>query len=163
MAARDLMGRFVAGSGGSGGAGGSSSGFTWVGMKVRTRSDIPKVLRKVQRSRKRIIYTGAGLVRTIARRSIRTTKKPDPSPAGSPPRTRGPKRVLRNAILFAVEGSPPDNAVIGPTVEIAGSGLGPAHELGEIFRGTRYDERAFMGPALETAAPEYAELWRHSI
>lgn len=162
---RDTSGRFVSsglrGGRAGGGGGRAGGGRTWVlGWKVRTRSDVNKIIRKLEKSTAAILYRSAALVRTIAKRSIRTTKSREGSQAGRPPRTRG-RKVLPRAILFAVNREE-ESAIIGPSVELAGK-VGGAHEHGGMFRGERYDARPFMGPALDKVLPEFREAWRHSI
>ena len=52
--------------------------------------------------------------------------------------------------------------MIGPRASIVGE-AGRAHEFGDEFRGDDYPERAFMWPALEREAPEFAASHRNSL
>ena len=86
-------------------------------------------------------------------------KSPEASPAGFPPHTR--RGLLARAIRFAVSA---DNtsAVIGPRASIVGTS-GAAHEVGGIYKGTKFEKRPFMGPSLAEAVPRFAGSFRGSI
>jgi len=70
-----------------------------IGLQVRTRSDIPKVLRKVRRANIESLGHAGATIRLTAKRSIR--KSPNPAEPGRPPKTR--RGQLRSSIRFAVE------------------------------------------------------------
>jgi len=124
-----------------------------IGYRVKTRSDVPKVIRKIRRENPTRLEHGAALVRLIARRSIRTSKRP--APRGQPPRTRGQRR-LRNAILYAVIKAR-ETALIGPSHRIVGI-CGSEHEKGYSGR-KKMQQRPFMVPALERASPRLPKQW----
>jgi len=128
-----------------------------VGMTVRTRSDVPKVLRKVRRANIESLGHAGAAIRLTARRSIR--RSPRPSAPGKPPHTR--RGQLRGAILYAVERAQ-DRVIIGP--DYAGIGLSAtAHEFGGRYRRGRYPKRPFMGPALEKLRPRLPRMWAGSV
>ena len=81
-----------------------------IGVRVRTRSDIPKVIRKARKANIKNLAHGGAAIRLTARRSIRKGKKA--SPAGSPPHTR--RGLIRRAILYAVE-KEKERVVVGPS------------------------------------------------
>ncbi len=124
-----------------------------IAYRVRTRSDIAKVERKARRENPKSLAHGAAMVRLIARRSIRPS--PRPAPRGRPPHTRKGKR-LRRAILYAVD-KIRELALIGPSFRIAGISAAE-HEHGADWR-KPMDERPFMRPALEKAAPKLPQQW----
>ena len=129
-------------------------------MRVTTRFFAKRVMSKVERANIRSLFRAAGLIRTTALRSIRKRKKDGaPSPPGQPPRTR--RGRLREAILFAVDRRR-QSAVIGPDRRIVGTS-GAAHEFGGIFRGERFDRRAFMGPALIKTKDRLPKMWAGSV
>jgi len=128
-----------------------------ISSQVKTRSDIPKLLRKARRSRIESIGRGAAVVRLTASRSIRKRKKP--SAAGRPPHTK--RGQLRRGIRFAVDRSA-GSAVIGPSVKAVGTS-GAAHEFGGRYKGEQFDRRPFMGPALEKTADRLPKFWQASI
>lgn len=85
----------------------------------------------------------AFLIRRVARAQF--VRRRGRAKAGSPPHTRRGK--LPRSILYYVDRQR-EEAVIGPAAHLAGKS-GKPHEHGGKYRGARYDERPFMGPALE--------------
>ena len=128
-----------------------------VGMKVRTRSDVPKVLRKVRQANIRSLGHAGGTIRKVARHSIR--RSPNPSAPGKPPHTR--KGQLRRSILYAVQKNK-QSVVIGPSVALVGTSA-TAHEFGGRYRRERYPRRRFMGPALEKTRAKLPRHWAGSV
>ena len=128
-----------------------------VGMQVRTRSDVQKVLRKVRRANIRSLGHAGGTIRKVARHSIR--RSPNPSAPGRPPHTR--KGQLRRSVLYAVEKSR-QSVVIGPSVALVGTSAA-AHEFGGRYRRERYPRRRFMGPALEQTRSRLPRQWAGSV
>ena len=124
-----------------------------IGYRVTTRSDVPKAVRKIKKENPKRLGHGAAIVRLIARRSIRSSKRP--APPGRPPRTRGQRR-LRRSVLYAVIKAR-ETALIGPSYRIVGI-AGAEHEHG-LDRRKPMDERPFMQPALEEAAPRFPKQW----
>ena len=131
--------------------------MSMVGIKVRTRSEIPKVLRKVRRANIQNLGHAGAALRLTAKRSIR--KSPNPSALGKPPHTR--RGRLRRAILYGVEKAQ-ERVVIGPAYHIVGRSA-MAHEFGGIYRRQRFDRRSFMGPALEKIRPRLPRFWAGSV
>ena len=128
-----------------------------IGMTVKTRSDIPKVLRAARRANIESLGHAGAAIRLIARRSIR--KREGPSTPDSPPHTH--TGALRSAILYAVEKAR-DMVVIGPA--FAGVGTSAmAHEFGGHYRKARFPKRPFMGPALEKIKDRLPRMWAASI
>ncbi len=134
-----------------------------IGMKVKTRSDVQKVLRKVRRANIVTLGHAGAALRLTARRSIRRRK--GPSAPGTPPHTH--TGALRSSIVYSVE-KHADRVVIGPA--FGGVGLsGALHEFGgrrrarRRGRAARYKPRPFMGPALEKIKPRLPRMWAGSI
>lgn len=125
-----------------------------IGYRVKTRSDVRKVQRKIQRENPTRLGHGAALIRTYAKRSIRTSSKP--SAKGRPPHTRKGKR-LKKALLYAVEKAR-ERASIGPSHRIAGIS-GGEQEHGLDWR-KPMEARPFMGPALEKVSPRLPREWQ---
>ncbi len=100
----------------------------------------------------------AAVVRQTAIRSIKRSKSP--SKPGQPPRTRK-RRALPRSILFAAERDGL-SAIVGPVHSRVGV-VGEAHEFGIIYKGAKFPERPFMGPALEENADRMAPIWQNSI
>jgi hypothetical protein len=95
--------------------------------------------------------------------------EPGPSKPGTPPHThttrtrRGKLRKgrLPKAIVYHADKHSMD-AVIGPRFSVVGL-AGEAHEKGEVFYGTDYPDRAFMGPALDRQAEAFGNSFRGSL
>ena len=128
-----------------------------VGMKVRTRSDIPKVLRKIRRANIENLGHAGASIRLTATRSIR--KSAEPSAPGTPPHTR--RGQLPKAILYAVE-KQKQRVVIGPDYMKIGRSAS-AHEFGGRYRKERFKKRPFMGPALEKTKDRLPRHWAGSV
>jgi hypothetical protein len=128
-----------------------------IGLKVRTRSEVPKLLRKLRRRNIRNLAHAGAAIRLVARRSIR--KSPNPARPGRPPHTR--RGLLRKSVLYAVD-KPRSRVLIGPSARIAGPSAMP-HEFGGRFRSERYDRRPFMGPALEKTKERLPRMWAASV
>lgn len=125
-----------------------------IGMIVRTRSEIPKVIRKAERKNPKTLGHAAGLIRITARRSIRRRKKP--APRGQPPHTQTGR--LPKAILYAVEKAK-HRAVIGTSRNLIGI-CGAEHEQNVGWRKPPIGSRPFMAPALEKITPRLPAQWR---
>jgi hypothetical protein len=128
-----------------------------VGMKVKTKSQMQKVVRKAKRGNIESLGHAGAAIRLVAKRSVR--KKKGPSPAGQPPHTH--TRRLPRAIKYAVEKSR-QAVVIGPDVESLGT-AGKAHEHGGTYKHEPYQRRPFMGPALEKTKDRLPKLWAGSV
>ena len=127
------------------------------GISVRTRSDIPKVLRKIRRANIENLGHAGGAIRLAAKHSIK--KSPEPSAPGTPPHTRHGQ--LPGSILYAVE-KRKQRVVIGPDYMKVGR-VATAHEFGGRYRKERYRRRPFMGPALEKVRPRLPRHWAGSV
>ena len=126
-------------------------------MRVKTRMDVPKVLRKARRANIESLGHAAAAIRLTARRSIR--RSPKPSAPGRPPHTR--RGLLRRAIVYAVD-KYRKTAIIGPAYSLVGFSATP-HEFGGRYRRQRYARRPFMGPALEKTKHRLPRHWAHSV
>ncbi len=128
-----------------------------VGIKVRTRFDGGKVRRAAKKGSIESLGHAGAAIRLTARRSIRRSEKP--STPGKPPHTR--KGQMKRAIVYAVEKERGD-VVVGPDYAVVGP-AGMAHEHGGRFRGTKYEKRPFMGPALEKVKDRLPRKWAGSV
>ena len=128
-----------------------------VGMKVKTRDEIGKVIARAKRANIENLGHAGGAIRKAAQHSIR--KSPEPSASGTPPHTR--RGLLRKSILYAVEKAR-SRVVIGPSVNIVGP-AGMPHEFGGPFRKERYPRRPFMGPALDKVRDRLPWYWEASV
>ena len=126
-------------------------------MKVQTRMDVQKVLRKVRRANIESLGHAGAAIRLTARRSIR--RSPKPSAVGRPPHTR--RGLLRRAIVYAVD-KYRQMAVIGPAYGVIGLSATP-HEFGGKYMRQNYARRPFMGPALEKTKHRLPRHWAHSV
>ena len=128
-----------------------------IGIQVRTRADIPRVLRAARRANIENLGHAGAAIRLTAKRSIRRSDKPaDP---GKPPKTR--RGQLRSSIRFAVERNR-QRVLIGPDHRIVGQSA-RAHEFGGRYRKQRYPKRPFMGPALTKTKDRLPKHWAGSI
>jgi len=128
-----------------------------IGMNIKTRSDIPKVLRKVRRANIVSLGHAGATIRLTAKRSIR--KSASPAQPGKPPKTR--RGQLRSSIRFAVEKNR-QRVVIGPDFRIVGQSA-RAHEFGGRYKRQRYPKRPFMGPALTKTQSRLPKHWAGSV
>ena len=128
-----------------------------IGFQVKTRSDIPKVLRKARRANIENLGHAGATIRLTAKRSIR--KSANPAQPGKPPKTR--RGQLRSSIRFAVERNR-QRVVIGPDHRFVGQSA-RAHEFGGRYRKQRYPKRPFMGPALTKTKDRLPKHWAGSI
>ena len=126
-------------------------------MKVQTRIDVQKVLRKARRANIESLGHAGAAIRLTARRSIR--RSPKPSASGTPPHTR--RGLLRRAIVYAVD-KYRQMVIIGPAYGVIGLSA-TAHEFGGRYRRQYYKKRRFMGPALEKTKNRLPRHWAASI
>jgi hypothetical protein len=102
-------------------------------------------------------HAGFGVSKS-AKESIKTSE--EPSQAGTPPTTRGKGRNnLRSAIFVDASA---DEVIVGPRFSYVGDS-GEAHEFGVSRKGDDFDERSFMGPALDQNISRFASDWQGSI
>lgn len=128
-----------------------------LGFQISTEDRFSEVKKAADSATFRNLGHGSAAIRRTAGESIAVAE--GPSQPGTPPHTR--RRQLKRAIRFDVDRQKQES-VIGPIASLVGE-AGAAHEFGGEFRGEEYDERAFMGPALEANEPRFAEEWQGSI
>ena len=128
-----------------------------IALKVQTRMDVQKVLRKAKRANIESLGHAGATIRLTARRSIR--RSPKASAVGTPPHTR--RGLLRKAIIYAVD-KYRQMVVIGPAYGMVGRSA-TAHEFGGRYRRQYYKKRRFMGPALEKTKNRLPRHWAASI
>ena len=126
-------------------------------MKVQTRMDVQKVLRKARRANIESLGHAGAAIRLTARRSIR--RNPKPSAPGTPPHTR--RGLLRRAIVYAVE-KYRQLVVIGPAYGMVGLSATP-HEFGGKYKREHDQRRSFMGPALDKTKNRVPRHWAASV
>jgi len=129
-----------------------------IGAKIKTRFDRNRVKVAVKKMAFKSIFHASASLSKDAKSTLQRRNRP--SPAGQPPHT-GRRRLLKRAIRFAVDRET-QSAVIGPIASLAGES-GAAHEFGGNFKGGRFPERSFMGPALERAVPRFAGQFEGSF
>ena len=128
-----------------------------IGLEVKTEDHTHRVVDATERATFRNLGHAAGRIRRDAIESIVVAE--GASEPGTPPHTR--RRQLNRAITFDNDRALQE-AVIGPRASVVGE-AGAAHEFGEEFKGIDYDERAYMGPALEKNVDRFAGDWAGSI
>ncbi|MCA9233343.1 MAG: hypothetical protein KDA57_22050 [Planctomycetales bacterium] len=127
-------------------------------FKITTQLHKERVARAVHKTGFRNLFHAAASITKDAKASIVPGR--GPSAAGTPPHT-GRRRKLQRAVRFDVDREN-QIAVIGPRASFAGTS-GAAHEFGGTYKAARFDERPFMQPALERAAPRFAGQWRGGL
>ena len=128
-----------------------------IGIAVQLVDRISHVQKAADQAGYRNLGHAAASLRKTAVASIE--RSDEPSDPGEPPHTR--RGQLPRAIRFDVDRTKQE-AVVGPRASVVGE-AGAAHEFGEEFRGTDYDERPYMGPALDANLDRFAADWRGSI
>lgn len=127
------------------------------GPKVRYKPRWEFQRRKIPDAKARVGHRQGALVRTIARRSIRTRKRP--SQPGQPPTNR--KGLLKRFIFYSWDATT-QSVVVGPEKLPGAKTYTPA-----ALEGTRprrqLQPRPFMGPALDQARDKLPELWQGAI
>jgi len=153
--------------------------------------DRAKVMRAVEKAKRRSLAKGGGLVRTVARRSMRKVKDPlRRSPPGKPPFAH--EGSLRRLLFFAWDPGT-RSVIVGPT-GFKGSTAPSTLEFGGTVKGdgrvirvrdgvgrgkggrftskaksvrltgrVRIAPRPYMGPALEKSASKLPALWRDAV
>lgn len=139
--------------------------------------DRKKIIDRIGKNRARALARSGGIVRAIARRSIRFTKwkgyKTKRSSPGQPPKTHTRNKFSLKLILFAMD-SQTDGVVIGP---VRGNGQMPVPNIVEFGGPSMYTKwngktkrmeerrytaksRPFMGPAKQEFESQYPNQWR---
>jgi len=128
-----------------------------ISMTVRTRDEIPKVIRKAKRANIDSIGRAAAFTRGVMKRKLSKRKKP--RPPGQP--AASPTGRAKKSVLFAYDRRS-DSAIIGPSHNIVGRSM-HAHEFGTKHKGDRFPARPFAGPTIEDVSPKLSQFWRGSI
>lgn len=127
-----------------------------IGVKVKVEDRLHKVAKAADKAAFQNFRHAAASISKDAKASL--DKAEGPSAPGSPPHTHK-GTYLRRAVRYAAD---KEGAVIGPMASVVGE-VGAVHEFGEVFKGSDFEERAFMGPALERALPRLAADWAGTI
>lgn len=126
-------------------------------LQIRTRSEIPKVLRAQRRGNIDSLGRAGAYQRAVMQNTIGRGKKP--RPAGQP--ATSPKGFARRSVLFYVD-KVRDSVIIGPSYRIVGRVM-HAHEKGSKHKGQKMPARPFAGPSVQKAAPKLSQFWRGSV
>jgi len=128
------------------------------GFSIQNKPELGKIEKAADTATFKNLRRAAFAISKTAKQSIIRSREPgDP---GSPPNTRGRGRKnIRGAIFYDAD---KESAIIGPRESYVGDSA-KAHEFGEQYKGTDYDERPFMLPAMQANAPRFAEDWRGTI
>lgn len=125
---------------------------------VRTAENTKKIQQSAEKATFENLRHAAFSLSKDAKSTI--DKSDSPSEAGSAPHTKGKKgHNLKGAIFTNIIR---DSALIGPRASFV-EDAGALHEFGERREGEDFDERPFMGPALDRAIPRFAADWAGSI
>ena len=128
-----------------------------IGARAKTRFDINKLKKKAKDGNITSLGHAAASIRLVAKRSIRSRKRP--SIIGSPPSTH--TKILPRSIRYFVDKAA-GSAFIGPDASIVGQ-AGAAHEHGGRYMGQVFPKRPFMFPALEKVKPRLPKHWAGSV
>jgi hypothetical protein len=140
-------------------------------FKFRVVDEIGSLLDEIRKANLKNVKKAAGLVRTIARRSIRKGTKRKVSQPGEPPRYHGHSKTgIRMIWWDAVrEQSLNPGAIVGPVkFQAAGEDVPHVLEFGGIAvnkKGQKYKLKArpYMRPAEEIARKQYPQFWADSV
>jgi hypothetical protein len=140
------------------------TGVAVVDIKFSQFFDRAAVIEKVEDGTKSVLAKAGAFVRTRAKSSIRSRKKP--ATPGTPPSSH--TGILKNLILFGYEPAT-ESVVIGPKLFRSANPTGP--ELleyggnGKTLAGKPaiYQKFPFMEPALEAERDHFAELFSNAI
>ena len=127
-----------------------------IGVEVKTENHTQRVADAVEQAAFRNFGHAAARISKDVKASLLTAE--GPSEPGTPPHThRGAH--LRRAVRYDATTT---DAIIGPLESIVGES-GEAHEKGGEFKGTEFDARPFMQPALDKNLDRFAGDWAGSI
>ena len=138
-----------------------------IGISATIDDNTQAISARLEKASVRLVGHAAASTRKRAIESIEPSD--EPSPPGSPPHTRirttkaGKSRPgqIQRAIAYAHDKSA-NVAVVGPRHSVLGE-AGQAHEFGGEFRGEDYDQRAFMGPALDATQTKFGDSFAGSL
>jgi hypothetical protein len=122
--------------------------------EARIQTRLERLRRTIERANEGWLNAVGYLISTYAKRSIKRSRQQ--SRPGDPPTTR--RGLLRRAIRYRVA-QDRTHVLVGPTASKVGR-AGEAHEHGGRYKGQRYPQRPFMGPALEQAAPQIGPRYK---
>jgi hypothetical protein len=129
-----------------------------IGMDIKASIDTKPIERAVEKATFENIRHASFSLSKDAKSTI--DKSSAPSEPGEAPHTKGKKgHNLKGAIFTNVQ---KDSGLIGPRASWVDD-AGELHEFGERREGEDFDERPFMGPALDRAIPRFAQDWTGSI
>jgi hypothetical protein len=128
------------------------------GLKIKTTDDTKRVAKAADKAAFKNFRHAAASISKDAKASIDKAPQGEASAPGDPPHTHK-GQFIKRAIRFDGD---EDGAVIGPMASVVGE-VGAVHEFGEVYKGADFEERAFMGPALERAIPRIGGDWQGSI
>jgi hypothetical protein len=152
-----------------------------IGANVKIEPDHARLLAATERAKAGSLSSAAYLVRDTAIKSVRHSKRVrgyfyrkdkdgktkrvtyyEPAPAGQPilAHRRG-VGFFRAGLKYDVD-KPNNEAVIG-WLHSRFNKLMATHEHGETWKGTKYDERPTMAPALEANVEKFHRSWQSSI
>ena len=128
-------------------------------MKIETSAkasfNSEAVKRPYQAGKVRSLQHAGGVIRLIAVRSVRVTKR-KPGEPGGPPTSRGGPKSIKSAIAYALAAGV---VVIGYRFSVLGR-VGAVHEFGQNYLGQQFEKRPTLGPTLAKAIPRIPEGWR---
>lgn len=125
------------------------------GFEAKTEFTPDMLMQAVDKAAFRNLGHGAAAIRKTAQGLIEFSD--EPSPQGTPPHTQTGR--LPRSIAFDAG---PKDAVVGPRFSMVNL-AGAAHELGQEFRGQKFDARPFMLPALMENLTRFQQSWAGSI
>lgn len=128
-----------------------------VEIKVRTRMDVQKVLRRSRRGGLDSLGRAGAYLRTVMKRTLGNRK--NPRAPGQP--ASSPTGHARRSILFAVD-KRSESVIVGPSYRRVGRAM-YAHEFGRKHHGQKFPARPFAGPALQKALPALSPFWQGVI
>jgi hypothetical protein len=120
--------------------------------------NVAKIQKAVEKANFQNINHAAFSISKLAKSKIK--KRKSPNAPGQPPTTRSRQGKNLRAAIYVARGR--ESALIGPRASFIGKS-GAAHEFGRSFQGDSFDERPYMGPALEESLPRIAGQWEGSV
>lgn len=132
--------------------------------------DRQKVIRAVDKAKRRVLSRAGAFIRQRARTSIR--KRQGSAPPGRPPHSH--TGLLRRFILFGYDRAS-DSVVVGPVrlnqgaeaprvLEHGGKATIVRRRRGRLVKTrVRIAPRPYMRPALEREKKQLPEAWRHAV